>query len=101
MDKALEIVRKARRKNKIEREIQDHEKKVRDNRKRVLLLRNLEEYIKPTMTYDDFVNIVENMKLDYEERVSDHTINIAELEKERKDIIKDLKKVGIKNTPTE
>ncbi|MDP0488472.1 MAG: DUF496 family protein [Fusobacterium sp. JB021] len=101
MDKALEIVRKARRKNKIEREIQDHEKKVRDNRKRVLLLRNLEEYIKPTMTYDDFVNIVENMKLDYEERVSDHTINIAELEKERKDIIKDLRKVGIKNTPTE
>jgi len=101
MDKALEIVRKTRRKNKIEREIQDHEKKVRDNRKRVLLLRNLEEYIKPTMNYDDFVNIVENMKLDYEERVSDHTINIAELEKERKDIIKDLRKVGIKNTPTE
>lgn len=101
MDKALEIVRKARRKNKIEREIQDHEKKVRDNRKRVLLLRNLEEYIKPTMTYDDFINIVENMKLDYEERVSDHTINIAELEKERKNIIKDLRKVGIKDTPTE
>ncbi|MFK4784513.1 DUF496 family protein [Fusobacterium sp. MFO224] len=101
MDKALEIVRKARRKNKIEREIQDHEKKVRDNKKRVLLLNNLEEYIKPNMTHEDFVSIVENMKLDYEERVSDHTISIADLEKERKDIIKDLRKAGIKNTPTE
>jgi len=101
MDKALEIVRKARRKNKIEREIQDHEKKVRDNKKRVLLLNNLEEYIKPTMTYEDFLSIVENMKLDYEERVSDHTISIADLEKERKAIIGDLRKAGIKNTPAE
>lgn len=98
MDKALEIVRNARRKNKIEREIQDHEKKVRDNKKRVLLINNLKEYLKPNMTYDDFLKILENMKLDYEERVCDHTINIAELEKERKTLIKTLRENGIENT---
>lgn len=88
MDNALELVRKMRRKNKIERELEDNERKIRDNRKRVTLLNNLQEYIKPNMCYDDFMAIVESMKSDYEERVSDYLIKNADLGKERKDIIK-------------
>lgn len=87
----LQIVRDMRRKNKIKRDMLDVDTKIRDNQKRVDLLENLMSYIQSDMTIEEIVEIVENMKSDYEERVDDYIIKKAEFSKERRAINKQIK----------
>lgn len=87
----LELVRKERRRKQIKREIEDNDRKIRDNRKRIELLLNLKEYITSTMTYNEIMDILENMQMDYEDRVDDYIIKNAELGKERREIGKTIR----------
>ena len=74
MDTVLELVRKERRKNQIKREIEDNDRKIRDNRKRVELLLNLKDYLKESMSYAEIIDIIENMESDYEKNLRNHLV---------------------------
>lgn len=87
----LEYVRMYRLKNRLKRDLDHNMRKIRDNRKRALLLENLNQYISDDMSVEDIRTIIDNMRNDYETRVDDYNIRNAELSKQRREIREKMK----------
>ncbi|EJS88779.1 hypothetical protein AAUPMB_08784, partial [Pasteurella multocida subsp. multocida str. Anand1_buffalo] len=57
----------------------------------VLLLDNLNQYIRDDMSIQDVRTIIESMREDYEKRVDDYMIRNAEISQQRREIREKMK----------
>ena len=88
----LEYVRLYRLKNKLKRDIEDNNRKIRDNQKRVLLLDNLNQYIRDDMSIEDDYNI-RNAELSTQRRETSN--KMKEQKKAHAKLVQDANKITL------